>query len=73
MSMERFLRYSLDHDREIRMIWMEAGQMRQGKVVVRRLEGGMAELYVCRPPRRTTVPVSDIFSCDYVKGDDGLN
>ena len=70
--MERFLRYSLDHNREIRMIWLEEGQLFEGKVVVQAMDADRVRLYILRPPRRVEIPVSEILSCDYCRGDEGL-
>ncbi len=72
--MERFLRYSLDHNREIRMIWIGPdGEMHEGKVVVEAMETDRVRIYVLRPPQRMEIRTEDVLSCDYVSGDEGLN
>ncbi|MBQ8161586.1 MAG: hypothetical protein IJ083_12700 [Clostridia bacterium] len=68
----RFLRYSLDHNRAIRVIFLSEGSIVQGKAVVERLENGKVFLYVLRPPKRYVLEESDVLACDYVRGDDGL-
>ena len=70
--MERFLQYSLERDRAIRIIYMEDGaRLRQVTAVVRALKGDEVSLYIVRPPRDVTVKLADILSCDYRKGDEG--
>lgn len=71
--MERFLRYSLEHSRAIRMIWMEEGTLCQGKVYVEKLAEDCVQIYVLRPPRQLEIPIRDILSCDYTKDDEGID
>ena len=55
------------------MIWMEDGtQMREGKAVVEEMQGQEVRIFVLRPPRRLTLSISDILSCDYTRDDEGL-
>ncbi len=70
--MERFLRYSLEHDKAIRVIFMDPeGRMRQGSAVVEAMEGDRVRLYVIRPPRRLTLPLTDILGASYTADDEG--
>lgn len=70
--MERFLRYSKDHDRAIRLILtMPEGNMKQVTAVVLAMDDKSVTLYIQRPPRKIQVTMEDILSADYVKGDEG--
>ena len=70
--MERFLRYSLTHNRPIRLMLMTAeGQLRQVKAVVEALNGDSVSLYILRPPQRLTVQTEQLLAADYVHGDEG--
>lgn len=70
--MERFLRYSKEHDRAIRLICvLPDGQMKQVTAVVQAYDAREVRLYILRPPQRLTLPVENILSADYVKGDEG--
>ena len=70
--MERFLRYSREHDRAIRMIAiMPDGRMRQISAVVLSYDAETASLYVLRPPQNVTLPLGNILSADYARGDEG--
>lgn len=70
--MERFLRYSREHDRAIRLILiMPDGAMKQVTAVVQGYDDRSARLYILRPPQKVTVPLTDILSADYIKGDEG--
>ena len=70
--MERFLRYSREHDRAIRLIvTMPDGRMRQVNAVVLAYNEREAQLYILRPPQKVTIPLENILSADYAKGDEG--
>lgn len=70
--MERFLRYSLEHDRTIRVIFVDPeGRMRQGSAVVEAMNDGQVTLYVIRPPKRLTIPLTDILGASYTADDEG--
>ena len=72
--MERFFRYSLEHKRPIRMMWMELdGKLSQSRVVVESIRDDSVEILVLRPPRRLSLERERILSCDYAPDDDGLN
>jgi hypothetical protein len=69
--MERFLRYSLEKGRKIRAMLMLNGQLQQRTVTVLALtpESAVLSIRANKPP--ITVPLTDIFSCDYARGDHG--
>ena len=70
--MKRFLQYSLERNRAIRIIYLdEEGRMRQITAVVTAMDDHEIRVYVLRPPKDLTISVEDILSCDYRKGDEG--
>ena len=70
--MERFLRYSMDHDRPIRAVFLREGVLMQKKVTVLGLGNGQVTLWIGPQQQQTfTLPVSDVLSCDYARGDHG--
>ena len=70
--MERFLRYSLERGRAIRLIYQEEdGRMRQVSAQVKALDGDMVSFTTLRPKKDVTVSVTHILSADYRKGDEG--
>ena len=70
--MERFLRYSLERDRAIRVIFLDAdGRMRQASAVVEALDAEQVRLYIIRPPRRVTLPLTSILGASYTADDEG--
>ena len=72
--MKRFFRYSLEHNRAIRLIYMTGdGKMNQVSAVVEKMEDGMLSLYILRPARRITIREADVLSCDYARNDEGLD
>lgn len=69
--MERFLRYSLQKSRKIRLVLMLDGGMVQKTAAVLALEGDRATLLLSGKKTPVTVPMTDILSCDYARGDHG--
>lgn len=70
--MERFLQYSLERGRAIRLIYQEEnGRMRQVSAQVTALQGDSVSFVTLRPRREITLPVSHLLSADYRKGDEG--
>ena len=69
--MERFLRYSLQKNRKIRLVLMLDGGIVQKTAAVQALEGDLVTLLLTGKKTPVTVPVTDILSCDYARGDHG--
>ena len=70
--MERLLRYSLEHDRVIRMMLMDdSGALSQVNARVVRYDADSVDFITTRSPRTVTVPRKDILAIDFRKGDDG--
>lgn len=71
--MERLLRYSLEHTRQIRMMWQDAdGVMRQSNVQVLRYDEAAVTCLVTRPKHEETIPLERVLAVDFRKGDDGM-
>ncbi|MGN1020685.1 MAG: hypothetical protein ACI4O7_09955 [Aristaeellaceae bacterium] len=70
--MERFLRYSLERGRPIRlMVQEEDGRLRQLTAQVTALTAQEVTIAVLRPRRTVTLPLEHLLSADYRKGDEG--
>ena len=69
--MERFLRYSLERGRKIRAVLCLDGKLIQRAVLVTALADGRVTLLVGARKAPVTIPVSDVLSCDYARGDHG--
>lgn len=70
--MERMLRWSLEHDRPIRMMLMnEDGALSQVNARITRYDADSVDFITTRSPRTVTVPRRDILAVDFRKGDDG--
>ncbi len=69
--MQRFLRYSLAHERTIRAVFLLNGQMLQKTVTVLALQKETVTLRLGAKKEPVTLPLSDILSCDYARGDHG--
>ena len=69
--MTRFLRYAMDHGRKIRAVMMLDGQMVQK--TIRILDYDAQSVTLCIGQRKTPVvlPLADLLSCDYARGDHG--
>lgn len=71
--MERFLRYSLEHGRPIRGVLLLGETLAQKTFTVLALDQGQATLRLGQKGKTFTLPVVDILSCDYARGDHGEN
>lgn len=69
--MERFLRYGLEKSRKIRAVLLLDGRLVQKPVTVLALDGESATLRLTAKAAPVTVPLADILSCDYARGDHG--
>ena len=69
--MERFLRYSLEKGRKIRMVLLLNGELVQKTAAVAAVEAGQVTLLLSGKKTPVTLPMTDILSCDYARGDHG--
>jgi len=69
--MERFIRYALEHGRKIRMVYLLDGVMQQKTVTVLAADGQAVLLMPGAKKTPVSVPLNDILSCDYARGDHG--
>lgn len=69
--MTRFLRYAVEHGRKIRMLFLLDGEMFQKTVSVLAFDGETATLRIGSKKAPVTLPLRDILSCDYARGDRG--
>lgn len=70
--MYRFLQYSKERNRAIRLMYMdETGALKQVTAVVTAFDDKQVSLYVLRPPRNIALPLDALLSADYTKGDEG--
>ena len=70
--MERLLRYSMEHERVIRLMLMdEEGNLSQVNARILRYDADTVNFITTRSPRTVTVPRKDILAIDFRKGDDG--
>ena len=70
--MERLLRYSVEHERVIRLMLMdEEGNLSQVNARILRYDADTVDFITTRSPRTVTVPRKDILAIDFRKGDDG--
>lgn len=70
--MERFLRYSLEKQRPIRlMFYADDGSLRQSNAQVLFITPEAVAFTTTRPKARWVIPPDRILSADYKKGDEG--
>ena len=70
--MERLLRFSLEHERIIRLMLMDdLGNMSQVNARILHYDADTVDFVTTRSPRTVTVPRGDILAIDFRKGDDG--
>ena len=70
--MERLLRFSLEHERIIRLMLMDnLGNLSQVNARILHYDADAVDFVTTRSPRTVTVPRGDILAIDFRKGDDG--
>lgn len=70
--MERFLRYSLEKQRPIRLIFFaDDGSMKQLNAQVTALQPGRVIFTSLRPKGTYDIPLERLLSADYKRGDEG--
>ena len=69
--MNRFLKYSLEKQRKIRIMMVLYGTIIQKNAVVLALDETQATLQISGKKEPNTVALADILSCDYARGDHG--
>ncbi|MEG0048355.1 MAG: hypothetical protein RSE58_12625 [Clostridia bacterium] len=67
----RFLRYALAHERKIRAVFMLAGVPVQKTISVLAFDETSVTLLIGAKKQPTILPMTDLLSCDYARGDHG--
>jgi len=71
--MERLLRFSFEHARVIRLMYMEEdGKLRQVNATVIAYDEEKVDVITTRSPRTVTIPLTALLSADFKRGDDGM-
>lgn len=71
--MKRFLRYAVEHDRKIRAVFLLDGTMTQKTVAVVEYDEETVAFRIGSKKTPTVIPMADLLSCDYARGDHGEN
>jgi len=69
--MMRFLRYAVEHERKIRAVFLLDGQMLQKTVSVLSYDESTVTLRLGSKKTPLVLPMADLLSCDYARGDHG--
>lgn len=69
--MERLLRFSVEHERVIRLMLFQDGRLTQVNARVIAYDEEQIEFITTRSPRPQTVLRADLLAADFRKGDDG--
>ena len=69
--MTRFLRYAIEHERKIRAAFLLDGTLQQKTVSVVAYDEETVTLRIGSKKTPVVLPLSDLLSCDYARGDHG--
>lgn len=69
--MTRFLRYAMEHDRKIRAVFLLDGQMMQKTVSIVEYTEDTVTIRIGSKKTPVVLPMADLLSCDYARGDHG--
>lgn len=70
--MDRLLRYSVEHDRVIRLMLMQEGVLSQVNARIVAYDDRSVSFITTRSPRTQTAAREDVLAVDFRKGDDGM-
>ncbi len=69
--MERLLRFAVEHDRIIRMMFQREGKLFQVNAHVLSYDAQQVTFVTTRSPRTQTITRDELLSVDFRRGDDG--
>ena len=69
--MTRFLRYAVEHRRKIRAVFLLDGAIVQKTVEVISYDESAVSFRIGAKKKPVELPLSDLLSCDYARGDHG--
>lgn len=69
--MTRFLRYAVEHGRKIRAVFLLDGAIVQKTVEVVSYDESAVSFRIGAKKKPVELPLSDLLSCDYARGDHG--
>jgi len=69
--MTRFLRYAVEHDRKIRAVFLLDGAIVQKTVSVVSYDDQSVTIRIGSKKTPVVLPITDLLSCDYARGDHG--
>ena len=69
--MMRFLRYAVEHERKIRAVFLLDGQMVQKTVSILSYDDTSVTMRMGSKKTPLVIPMADVLSCDYARGDHG--
>ena len=68
---DRFLRYSLEHQRKIAVILQDEDGIRKTNIIVTRIEGDAVHYVTARSKKEKPLAREQLLSASYARGDDG--
>lgn len=71
--MKRFLRYAMERDKKLRAVYLREGAITQKTVSVVEWNEETVTLRTGSRGKSFTIPMADLLSCDYARGDHGDN
>lgn len=69
--MKRFLRYAMERDKKLRAVYLREGAITQKTVSVVDWNEETVTLRTGSRGKSFTIPMADLLSCDYARGDHG--
>ena len=69
--MLRFLRYAVEHERKIRAVFLLDGTMVQKTISVVEYNSDSVTIRIGSKKTPVILPMADLLSCDYARGDHG--
>jgi hypothetical protein len=68
---DRFLKYSLQHGKKIKAMWLEGDEIKQGNITVKEIKNDVVYYTSSKSKTPKTINKQQLLSLGYARGDSG--
>ena len=70
---DRFLKYSLQHGKKIKAMWLEGDELKQGNITVKEIKNDVVYYTSSKSKTLKAINKQQLLSLGYARGDSGEN
>ncbi len=68
---DRFLTYSLQHNKKVKAMWLEGDKIKQGNITVKKIDGDIIYCALSKSKALKAIDKRQLLSLGYARGDSG--